>query len=479
MPLDEKAALQVTALRAVETASTLQDGWTDADRAWASRAAAEIVGEGGSPEAFLAARARLALERIDERGAAFARMVRALHWRSWVGVGIVAAAFLAGVALDQVGGSQRINLLAPPFFFLLAWNAAVYALLAMGFVVHYGDAPSPGPMRRLLTRLAGGRPKSARGEWAGVVADFGERWARQSAPLYGARAARILHFAAAGFSAGLLCGLYVRGLALEYRATWESTFLGPDGVHTLLAWALAPGAAISGVPVPGLAEVAAIRAPGSENAARWLHLIAATVALVVIAPRLVLALWAWMLERHRARRISLALDEPYYARLLRGFRGGPAKVRVVPYSYALPPAESVGLEQLVRRVFGANASLTIQGPIAYGAEDVPGSGAEPARSADVIAVFNATATPEREAHGAFLDALGGHATAGGTVVALVDESVLRESWGAVPARLHERRAAWSALCADRRIPCVFAVLRESDPARAAADLERAIEGARP
>jgi hypothetical protein len=477
VPLAENAALEITAVRAVETAPAPQDIWSDADRAWASRAAAEVVGEGGSAETYLTTRARLALERIGERHAPFPRMVRALHWRSWVGTALVAAAFLAGLALDQVGGSQRVNLLAPPLFLVLAWNVAVYTLLAAGFILRYGDPGTPGLARHLLTRLSCVRPATRRGEWAATVAAFVERWSRESARLYGVRAARLLHTAAIAFSMGLLCGLYARGIALEYRATWESTFLGADNVHALLAIVLAPGAAISGIPVPGLAEVEAIRAPGSENAGRWLHLIAATVVLVVILPRLALALWAGMLERYRARHMPISLEEPYYARLLRGFRGGPVAVRVVPYSYALPPTESAGLERIVRRVFGANASLTIQSAIAYGGEDGLAGGLEPSSSSHVIALFNATATPEREAHGAFLEALGRQTRPGGVLVTLVDESAFRERGGGDPARLRERRASWSALCAERRLPCVFAALRASDLRDAEAELERAVEEA--
>ena len=50
----ESTALDLTAVRALETADRTHTLWTDADRAWASRAAAEVVGQGGSPQAFLA-----------------------------------------------------------------------------------------------------------------------------------------------------------------------------------------------------------------------------------------------------------------------------------------------------------------------------------------------------------------------------------------------------------------------------------------
>ena len=140
------------------------------------------------------------------------------------------------------------------------------------------------------------------------------------------RAARILHFAAAALALGVIAGLYVRGLAFEYRATWESTFLDAANVHWLLALLLAPGSVLSGIAMPGVAQLEAIRAPASENAATWLHLLAASVVVIVVIPRLVL--------RHRngqswsgiaQRAFAIPLGDPYFQRLLRGFRGGPVR----------------------------------------------------------------------------------------------------------------------------------------------------------
>ncbi len=464
-------------MRAIESADRAHAIWSDDDRAWATRVAAEMVGEGAPPEAFLAARARLALERIGGRFKSLPRSVHALRWRPWAGVLIIVAAFGAGVAIDQVGGSQRINLLAPPLFGLLVWNVAVYALIVFGFIVRYGDAAPPGPIRGLVTRLASGWARPGRSELAATVAQLAGDWSHLSGPLYAARAARILHFAAATFAAGLIVGLYVRGIALEYRATWESTFLDASTVRSLLAAILAPGAAVTGIPVPSAAEVEAIRAPASENAGRWLHLMAGTVVAVVIVPRLVLALAAWTLERHRGAHLPLGMDEPYFARLLRGFRGGPVRVYVSPYSYMVPAAVAAGLERLIRNVFGPNASLTIMASTGYGDEDAFAAAVHSESPVNMIALFNATATPEREAHGAFLDRLAAQLGPGGTLVALVDESVFRDRWRNEPARLEERRASWRALGADRHVPCAFAALTAPDLIDAERQLERAVDEA--
>ncbi|HRD91456.1 MAG TPA: DUF2868 domain-containing protein, partial [Accumulibacter sp.] len=282
-------------------------------------------------------------------------------------------------------------------------------------------------------------------------------WGRLSAPLHGARAARILHLAAALLATGVLAGFYLRGLAFAYEATWESTFLAAGDVRRLLAIALAPGAALSGIPLPTADEIESIRTPAGENAARWLHLLAASVAAVVIVPRLVLALLAWLLERRRSSSLPIDFDEPYFDRLLRDFRGGPLRLTVIPYSYTLPPEATSGLERLVARALGGNTLLTVGPAVRYGDEDAPLRTGANNGDGQIIALFNATATPEREAHGAFLRALGNPDGGARRIVALVDESSFLAR-GRQPGRVEGRRAAWRELCATLRVGCVFADL---------------------
>ena len=471
--MDESSALEVTAVRAFESTEALRAQWTDADRAWASRAAAEVVGAQGSPDAYLARRASFALERLGEREAAYPRAVAALRWRPWVGSAIVGLAFAIGLFADQVGAAQRINLLDPPVLVLILWNLAMYAVIGVGFVVRYGDAAGPGPLRSLVARVAGGAARVRGDDGARqAIAAFGADWSRRAGPLYAMRAARILHLAAAVLAAGVLAGLYLRGIAFEYRASWESTFLEPSTVRSIAALFYAPGAWAIGMPVPSVAEVAAIRAPAGENAARWVHLMAATVAVVVMLPRLVLALLAWLVERHRATHFAFPADDAYLRRLLRGFRGGAARVRVLPYSYA-PSAQAVeGLEQVIARSFGGSAAMVVAPPVDWGTD----AGTEPAGAAGstLAALFNATATPEREAHGAFLAALARQRSEAEAVFALVDESAWIARFGTDEARTGERRAAWRAACADAGVPVIFADLANPDLAATDAALDAAI-----
>ena len=124
--MDERTALAATGLEAFETAEPRSPNWTDADRAWADRVALDAAPAGAPLEAFAGARARHALQRLGPREPALARLqgpsLREARWT----VGAVVLAFVVGLLADGLAGSRHINLLAPPMWGVLAWNAFVY-----------------------------------------------------------------------------------------------------------------------------------------------------------------------------------------------------------------------------------------------------------------------------------------------------------------------------------------------------------------
>jgi len=453
--MEERTALDVIAVRALESGARVEGEWSDADREWASRAAAEVVGERATSAQFLGRRAALVLERAGERERRFVRAVRSLAWRPWVGRLIIAAAFVFGVAVDRIDGTHTINLLAPPVFLLLVWNLAVYVLLAVAPLIRHDTGA---PLGLLRTALVGLAARARGGSRNARYAALAETWSSVAAPLYGARAARILHCAALALALGMLAGMYVRGIALEYRATWESTFLDAAQVRALLAAAWAPGAAITGIAIPDAARIASIRAPASENAALWLHLIAATVLAIVIVPRAILGAVAAYVERRRAANMPVPLAEPYFQRLLRGFRGGRAAVRVVSYSYTPGAAALAGLEAIVARAFGGSAALVVDVPVAYGDEPSAAHGSPAYR----IVLFNASATPERDVHGRFVAALAGDERTLAPLIALVDESAFRARGMGDAARLEARRASWREALWGSGVAIVFVDLSTPD-----------------
>ena len=476
--MTESEALDVTAVRVIESADQDRAVWTDADRAWASHEAAAAVGESAAAGVFLARRARLALDRLDGTLAPLRRGIRALAWRPWLGLAIVVAAFLVGVLVDRVGNVQRINVLAPPVLLLLVWNLIVYLALLATPLWRGTAGKTVDPLRALVAWLGTGWPgrrKAGPGtpvaQWLGLVAT---EWARLTAALVRLRAARILHLAAAALALGVIAGLYLRGLAFEYRASWESTFLEPAAVRAILAAVLAPGAWLGGMPMPDLGRVTAMRAPGSENAGAWLHLIALTLLALVVLPRLLLAALAGWREARQARNLPLQLEQPYFRRLLRGFHVDPGPVQVLPYGFTPSEGAVAGLQALLSRLQGGSAMVQVAPPAAYGDD---AGGALQRRSGQpgpLVLVFNLAATPERETHGAFAQAAAAASDAARPLLVVVDETSFKARAGADPQRLEQRRDAWRALLRPAQISPAFVELAAPDPATADAALEAAL-----
>lgn len=479
--MNETAARNVILVRAYESVNAGNAAWSDADRTWASRAAAEVVGSDSGSDRYLARRAALAVERLGERDRAVRKTLKAVTWRPWVGWALVLIAFVLGFATDAIGPAQRVNVLAFPLLGLLVWNLAVYVFIVPRGVIGLvsPSARAPGPIRRLVDRLAhGAAAGTVRAKGDAPLAAFARDWSATSAPLMGARAARCLHLSAFAFALGALAALYLRGVVFEYRAGWGSTFLDSARVHQLLSFVLGPASNLTGIPIPDAQQLASIRfseGPG-ENAAPWIHLYATILALAILLPRALLALWAWITERRLERRFPVALDDAYFQRLLRGFRNEAARIRVVPYSFQLAPQAALGLNALMTRVFGPNADVAITPSIAFGGEDTLPADIVPAQPHALIApLFSLAATPEPENHGAFIAALGARGGRGAHLVVLLDESGFRKRFAAEPARLDERREAWRRMLATQSVEPVFLDLIEPDLSDAEKQLSIALD----
>jgi hypothetical protein len=217
---------------------------------------------------------------------------------------------------------------------------------------------------------------------------------------------------------------------------------------------LGPAAAIGGIGLPDEAGLAAIRfgvSPG-ENAARWIHLYAITMALFVLAPRALMALGHFLRERRLARRFPLALDDGYFQAIARAQHGVAAAIRILPYSYRPGAQAALGLNALMLRVFGPKSEVSVAPTVAFGEEDALDPALFPdAPVALVAALFPLTATPERENHGAFIEAVAARLPQATPFALLIDESAFRQRFdepgGAGAARRDERRAAWQRMLA--------------------------------
>ena len=479
--MNEAAARETLLVRAYEREPAAQSSWGEEDRAWATQAAAEVEGEQAAAGLFLARRSALAIERLGHRDKQVHRLLRAVTWRPWAAWAVALLALAAGFLADGLGSEKRIQLLAPPLLGLLAWNLLIYLILMVRALGRLFDRRrgSPGPLARalaLLTRAAS-RPSALHG--AVPAAAFLQDWARASARLTAARIGRLLHVGAVGFALGALGGIYLRGLALEYRAGWESTFLDANAVRALLGAVLGPASALTGIALPDTAGYAALRFSAGPGvlAAPWLHLFAVTVALVVLLPRLLLALADRWVEVRQTARFPLPLDEAYFARLTRVLRGTPATVRVLPYSYQISPQATLGMQALLTQTFGRRARVGVVPTVAFGDEDGIDAGVVAGGVTVVVALFALTATPEPENHGVFLDQL--LEAAGSTVqlAAIIDESGFRRLFPTEAARYADRRALWQRFLDGKRCAAIFVDLEQPDLPVAETALQEALDAA--
>jgi hypothetical protein len=287
-----------------------------------------------------------------------------------------------------------------------------------------------------------------------AVERFAGDWGEAAAPLVGQHLRRWLHLGAGTIAAGLVAGLYLRGVVFRYEAGWESTFLEPPQVLTLINLLFGRVASWSGIPLPRtIEEVAQLRwdgAGGGSTAAPWIHLIALCLAAIVVLPRLALATTAWISGLRLQGAGHLPAGVTAYARAAFGAEEVPLAVSVTPYAFEPPPGVADALAAPLSRAFGSGARPEVRAAIAYGNEDqIPAAfDADAHRISGRVLLMNLAATPETENHGAAIVAARDQvrrARPEQRLLVLVDETAYAARFSAGASalgRLEERRRLW-------------------------------------
>ncbi|MBG6074915.1 DUF2868 domain-containing protein [Polaromonas sp. CG_9.11] len=476
--MNEQVARDVVLVRAIETADHAREILSEDDRRHASRSATELAqwqaSHAGLPvtsDTFLQQRAGQILQRLSERHAAFGAISR---WPGnlnlfWAGLPVVA--LLAGIFMERITDPHRVDLLSPPLLLIIGWNLVVYASLLVWRWLPFGKLKkSESTLVRLLSLGRTRLPRKLPPVLASALLAFMAEWGQLSRRLTLARLGRTLHLGSALFAIGAVLSLYARGYVAQYSAGWESTFLDAGQVHALLSALFMPAMAIFPLQGFSLADIEALRfgqVPSPPvDGARWVHLYAATLLLLVVLPRLLLAGAAQWRVKRESRNFPLDLEQPYFRKLLKALGGAPGMLRVLPYSFAVDEARDKGLNELASRLLGEQARLMLRPSIPYG--DEPREALRNVRlndsDATITAVlFSLAATPEKENHGALLDHLV-RASARGIAV-LVDESGYLERVGTQAGgkeRMAERIALWQQFCRFHKAPATFVNLLHPD-----------------
>jgi len=415
----------------------------------------------------LATRADSLRAKLAERHPVVNRAVGLDAQLASVGGLVLLAAFGLGLALSLLDSRVRIEILAFPLLGVVLWNLVVYAVLAVGSLrrepaPHAGPASLfPGwtlwPARWTRQRAAKlikqssfyHRPLSA------ALRRFADEWWPIAQPLLVWQGKRLFHFGSAVVALGLIAGFYLRGIALEYRAGWESTFLGTAQVHALLGLIYGPASVLTGIALPAddtaVASLHWRNGQGGGPAAPWIHLMAATAILYVVVPRLLLALTATLRLTRASEQLAAPESLLPYARRTLGASDAalPAQTaRLTCFAYQPAAASEQGVQRVLRAAFGADTRIEFAPAVAYGDEARFSTSASGAASDLEILLFSLAATPEVENHGRILqqarDRWSG-SEAGSRWLVLVDEAPYLARFGgdaSLADRIEQRRLAW-------------------------------------
>jgi len=465
--MDERAARDVVLAHALETTDDEHQLLRAEDRRQASLSARNMCGlQGGrgtgqdAAGGFLRTRAALLLDGLERRFPALQAVRHPSRMAALAGWLVPAAAFLAGTLTERIAHPHRMDLLSPQLLSILGWNLLMYAILLASMAIpalrRWGAALAARswlPERRRRRRM----PSALAAAGARFTAD----WARLAAPLHLARGQRILHLSAALFGAGVALSLYARGLTVEYRVGWESTFLDAGQVHALLNALFAPAIWLFRLPGFTAGEIAALRFDaigGVAGGARWVHLYAALLAVVVVIPRLLLAAVARWKEARLRADFPLDFSLPYYRRLLGPLSPVPLRLRVIPYSFAIDERRGQALQAVARSMLGETAQAAVLPGWEYGADPggmpPPDTDGEPATV--TAALVNLSATPEAESHGGFIDHLA--RALPGKLVLAVDQSAYAARLGGQAGgarRMEERKRLWQDFGNLHQVPVTF------------------------
>lgn len=376
---------------------------------------------------------------------------------SLVVTAVLAGAFVLGALANYLGTNGVINLLAIPVFGLIAWNLVMYVIMIV--------LPLSGKSRGeggFLTSKVGEWMKNAMSARAQVLDEpyrsgalkFSERWIALSGPAHWRGIRMVAHASAILLAAGVLAGMYLRGLGYEYKAGWESTFLDAESVGDLLSVLLGPGSALTGIGVPpgdlSIAQLDLAKGSG-EKADQWIHLFAANTALYIFVPRLLFIVWEFIgLGRWRSELAAAPDFASYYDKLAKDISGGDQLVKVLPFHCTPEPRNRDVVRGLIHQLWGGAVHVDFTEPSAYGEEDellekletIPGY---------LVLLMSLSATPEGEAHGFLISEVQKRMREIGDeahLLLLLDENRFRERFSAMPEfsrRLEERRSAWEEL----------------------------------
>ena len=500
--VDAQAVLMVRALEEADTEGRVLSASQRARATQEARGLFEGTADSSiRDESLLVHRACALLPSVEAKAPGLTELLKTGRLGTATGPLVLAAAALLGLASNALGSTRQINILFAPMLGLVTWNLAVYGVLLFSALKRrVGNASSSGSavsVTSISETDVARNYRTAFGEGGGVIsglarrfversfrratadrveekvvvaataARFAQSWGAVSSSLMTSFMTRLAHMGSWFLVRGAVAGMYVRGVGLLYRASWQSTFLDADQVSQLLSVVLGPAAVLLDAPVP---DVGQLEFPADGDAAPWIHLWAMTGLLFVGLPRCVL----WLLERRRMQQlkssIQLDLGQPYFRQLLSPVRGDAVAVDVLPYGVRLAPRSRDGLVELLHDILGARAEVLVAETLVYGEEE---ERVAPAEDRSILVLFGLGQSPESEVHGAFVRDLSMRLGREAHLAVLIDGALYRDRVRN-ERRLEERRRAWNRVLKEYRVSVVHLDLDRPPPPDAVQSLSVAL-----
>jgi hypothetical protein len=375
---------------------------------------------------------------------------------------LVLGAFVVGWFSRQLGSERVIDILAFPLLGLIIWNVVVcsYCLFR-----ELRPGAAVGKTPRWITTLEskthpeisqlidqsipelGSRENLKQG-----VSGFLAGWKEKFRATHQAAHKLVFHLAALALALGMVLGMYAQGLRKEYRAAWESTFLEPPAVHRLFTWILRPASAVTGISLPDAATIAALRqpaagpTPATANAAPFIHLWAASAALWIGLPRLLLIALAWR-ARHRNAPTWTAEISEMQQRYAVEAAGRTLIVDVIPVYFAPETATGEAIRAAVLKRWGGKTRVHFLPKMELGEEESYLASWAPADAGTVVA-FSFASTPEQDVQGEVIIAIAQRAS---QLLVITDAFGFEDRHHALPEfpqRFAQRHAAWQRVIGE-------------------------------
>jgi len=429
---------------------------------------------------FLEKRADSLLVRLAARYPEAARWTQTEATNHRIGtltlvLGLIAA--VIGFLSNELGPDKRINILSFPLLGIILWSFLVYIREIMLFFRSRDKLFEDSWVDWLIGLME--PPQTAHDSiekdeektLAGSRSVFERRWKEITAPVVGARLKSLLHTTALILAAAAIAGMYVKGLANEYNAVWESTFFESSAqLRPVLQALLGPAIAISGDAIPSVEELDTIRMTNGgevtgQNAARWIHWYAITIGLFVLIPRFLFAL-LWRIKAGRLAKTLPFRDvlSRYFEHLLAISRGDSIDIHIIPYGIEPNDVKRRLAIRALEEQFEKPLKVTWNMPIPFGEEEAFSVVGAP-EGGTFVPFFSLAATPEKETHLAVYETLLGHAS-NPLKWALIDPETYDKKLTFFPdaaQRRFEREGAWHRLFEAENLDLIFVGRKRSQP----------------